>query len=125
MTDPKPGSVVHVEMTTNDLAATRKFLEGVFGWKFKKEEMAGDMEYWTFEAGNGPGGGVTSPMGGMPPATLNYVLVESVEAAVKKVKSHGGKVMMERTEIPSVGWFAVYEVPGGVVQAVYEPLKKR
>ena len=124
MANEKPGAIVHVEIASNDTAATRKFLEGVFGWKFKKEEMDPTMEYWTFDAGSGPGGGLTAPMNGMPPATLNYVLVDSVEAAVKKVKSHGGKVVVDRTEIPKVGWFAVYQIPGGVTQAVYEPLKK-
>ena len=121
MTDPKPGAVVHVELSSTDLPATRKFLETVFGWKFKKESMSTDMEYWTFDAGSGPGGGLTTPMGGMPPGSLNYVLVESVDAAVKKISQHGGKILMPKTEIPKVGWFAIYEVPGGIVQAVYQP----
>ena len=123
MTDPKPGAVVHVEMSSSDPAATRKFMEGVFGWKFKKENM-GDMEYWTFDAGSGPGGGLMKPMAGMPPGTLNYLLVESVEAATKKITSHGGKIITPRMEIPTVGWFAIYELPGGIVQAIYEPIKK-
>lgn len=124
MTGEKPGAIVHVELTSNDPAATRKFLEGVFGWKFKQEMVDPSMEYWTFDAGSGPRGGLTKPMGPMPPSTLNYVLVDSVEAHVKKIKAHGGKFMMERTEIPTVGWFAIYEIPGGVAQAIFEPLKK-
>ena len=123
MTEIRPGAVVHVELTSNDLPATRKFLEAVFGWKFKKEEMPGEMQYWTFDAGSGPRGGLTNPQPGMTPATLNYVLVESVEAAVKKIRSHGGKILMDRTEIPKVGWMAVYEIPGGVVQAIFEPVR--
>jgi len=121
MVEMKPGVIVHVELTSNDPAATQKFLEGVFGWKFKEEMMSPEMQYWTFEAPSGPGGGLTKPMAGMPPSTLNYVLVESAAIAVKKIKAHGGKIMMDTTEIPKVGWFAVYEVPGGVIQAVFEP----
>lgn len=124
MADLKPGAVVHVELTSKNLPATRKFLEGVFGWKFKKEDMPGmdeaGMEYWTFDAGSGPGGGLTQPMKGMPPDTLNYILVESVDAAVKKITAHGGKIIMPKQEIPKVGWFAVYEIPGGVVQAIFQ-----
>ncbi|HEY6238496.1 MAG TPA: VOC family protein, partial [Thermoplasmata archaeon] len=75
MTDPKPGAIVHVELSSKDPPATRKFLTGVFGWKFKKEETMPEMEYWTFDAGSGPGGGIMKPMEGMPPGTLNYVLV--------------------------------------------------
>jgi predicted enzyme related to lactoylglutathione lyase len=126
MANEKPGAICHVELTSSDPAATKKFLEGVFGWKFKDTgmPMPDGSTYWTFEASNGPGGGLTKPMSGMPPDTLNYVLVDSVEASLKKIKSHGGKVMMERTEIPTIGWFAIYEVPGGIGQAIYEPLKK-
>ena len=125
MTDPTPGSVVHVELASKDPAATRKFMDAVFGWKFKKEEMGDGPEYWTFVAGNGPGGGVTEPMGpSAAPGTLNYVLVDSVDAAVKKISSHGGKILMPKSEIPKVGWFAVYEAPGGIVQAIYQPLAK-
>ena len=119
MTDPKPGAIVHVELSSSDLSATRKFYETVFGWKFKKEAM-GDQEYWTFEAGTGPGGGLMKPMNNMPPSTLNYILVESADAAVKKVTSHGGKIIVPKQEIPGIGWFAVFEVPGGIVQAIYQ-----
>jgi predicted enzyme related to lactoylglutathione lyase len=120
MTDPEPGAIVHAEITSTDLAATRTFYEGVFGWKFKKESMA-EGEYWTFTAANGPGGGLTSPMEGSAPATLNYLLVASVETAVKKIVAHGGKILIPRTEIPHVGYFATYEAPGGLVGAIYEP----
>ena len=122
---PKPGAVIHVELTSDDPAATRKFLEGVFGWKFKKENMGGDMEYWTFEAPSGPGGGLMAPMEGRPPGTLNYIMVDSVDAALKKITAHGGKVLMGKEQIPSVGWFAVYMVPGGIVQAVFESTGSR
>ena len=114
---------MHVELSSNDLPATRKFLQAVFGWKFKQESM-GDMEYWTFDAGSGPGGGLMSPQPGTSPQTLNYVLVPSVEAAVKKITANGGKILMPRQEIPKVGWFAVYQVPGGFTQAIFESVRK-
>jgi uncharacterized protein len=120
MSDPKPGAIVHIEYTTKDPAATQKFLEAVFGWKIKKESMDTGMEYWTFDAGSGPGGGLMKPMEGMHPGTMSYVLVESVDAATKKITAHGGKVIMPKQEIPKIGWFAVFEIPGGLVQAVYQ-----
>lgn len=123
MPDTKPGAVVHVELTSKDPAATRKFYEGVFGWRFKKAEMPdmGSMEYWTWEAASGPAGGLTTPMNNMPPGTLNYLLVDSVDAAVQKITAHGGKILMPKQEIPKIGWFAVFEVPGGVMQAIFQP----
>jgi predicted enzyme related to lactoylglutathione lyase len=119
MTDPKPGAIVHVELSSTNLAATRKFFETVFGWKFKKEAMP-EGEYWTFDAGSGPAGGVTNPMGGMPPATLNYILVESVDASVKQITTHGGKIVVPKQEIPQVGDFAVFEAPGGNHLAIFQ-----
>jgi len=121
MSEVKPGAVVHVELMSKDLPATRKFLEAVFGWKFKQEPMPPGQEYWTFEAPSGPRGGLTHPMPEMPPSTLNYILVESVELHVQKIRRHGGKILMDRTEIPKIGWMSVYEIPGGVVQAIFQP----
>ena len=122
MTDMKPGAIVHVELSSTDLPATRKFFESVFGWKFKQEMMGDGDEYWTFQAPSGPGGGLMKPMGGMPPSTLNYLLVDSVDACVKKITAAGGKIMMPKTEIPKVGWFAVFQVPGGPAAAVFQTL---
>ncbi len=125
MAEIKPGGVVHIELSSSDTSATRKFLESVFGWKFKQAMAGPEMEYWTFEAGSGPGGGLMATMEGRPPGTLNYILVESVDAAVKKIRAHGGKILMEKQEIPQVGWMAVFEVPGGLTQAVFEPAPGR
>jgi predicted enzyme related to lactoylglutathione lyase len=120
MSDMKPGAVVHVELTSKDPAATRKFMEQVFGWKFKKENMPPPMEYWTFQAASGPGGGLMEEMEERPAGTLNYLLVESVDDAVKKITSHGGKILMPKQEIPEVGWSAMFEMPGGVAAAVFQ-----
>ncbi|MCI4337409.1 MAG: VOC family protein [Thermoplasmata archaeon] len=121
MANPKPGSVVHVELASNDLAASRKFLKEVFGWKFKKNMMGPDMEYWTFEAPSGPMGGLMASMPERSAGTLNYLLVKSVDATVKKIKAKGGKILMDKQEIPKIGWCAIYEVPGGIMQAIFQP----
>ncbi len=55
MPNPKPGSFVHIEITSTDPARTRKFCEEVFGWSF--EEMP-EMNYATFEPASSPGGGL-------------------------------------------------------------------
>jgi uncharacterized protein len=127
MYKPKPGDIVHVELASTDLPATRNFLKSVFGWKFEKAEMEDQagMEYWTWKAGTGPAGGLTTPMGNMPAGTLNYLLVTSIDATAKKITKHGGKILMPKQEIPKIGWFAIYEIPGGVVQAIFQPARKR
>ncbi len=120
MAEMKAGQIVHVEYASNDPPATRKFLEEVFGWKFQAPPMPPGEIYWTFEATPGPGGGLMETMEGQGPGTLAYLLVESVDAAVKMITAHGGKVLRPKQEIPNVGWFALFEAPGGLVQAVFE-----
>ena len=43
--------VVHFEVPTSDAAASRKFYENVFGWKFNRWE--GPMEYYLISTGEG------------------------------------------------------------------------
>jgi len=42
-----------------------------------------------------------------------------------RLKSLGGKILMPKQEVPKIGWFAVYEIPGGVVQAIFQTSRKR
>jgi predicted enzyme related to lactoylglutathione lyase len=54
-------------------------------------------------------------------ATTNTIGVESVDAAVTAVENAGGKLIMGKTAIPTVGYFAYLEDPEkntfGVMQA--------
>ncbi|HZY71059.1 MAG TPA: VOC family protein [Thermoplasmata archaeon] len=119
-----PGDIVHAELNSNDLPATRKFLTDVFGWKF--ERMPGEMEYWTFRPkGAPPGGGLMKPQGGMPPGTVNYVLVTSLDKAIAKIVAKGGKILVPKQEIPGIGSFAVFEAPGGLVTGIWRATSKR
>ena len=129
MPQSKVGAIVHVEMTSKDPVASRRFLEAVFGWEFEKLGVLPSQEYWAFGGNSGPSGGVTisGPSGDLTPAfgtdaplTVNYVQVESVEATLEKIRAHGGKILFEKHEIPGHGYFATYEIPGGVVQGIYE-----
>ena len=38
---------------------------------------------------------------------VNYFDVDSVDAYVEKVKDLGGRVVIEKTSVPGMGWFAV------------------
>ncbi len=124
MTEMKAGQIVHVEYASKDPPATKKFFEEVFGWKFQSQPMPPGASYWTFEAPAGPAGGLMETMEGRGPGTLTYLLVESVDEAVKRIASHGGKILRPKEEIPNVGWFAVFEAPGGVVQAAFESTRR-
>ncbi len=117
MANSKPGSFVHIELASTDPAKTRRFFEEVFDWEF---QSIPEMNYHTYEAPSGPGGGLMTPMENQPPGILNYLLSHDLDADVKKIESAGGKILMPKMEIPGMGWWALFQEPTGLVLALYQ-----
>jgi hypothetical protein len=117
MAGPKPGSIVHVEIQSNDLPRTKAFFRDVFGWKIQEVPK---MNYTLFSAPGAPNGGFTPPQGGMGPGTLNHILSSEIDADVRRIESSGGAILVPKTAIPEIGWFAVFREPGGAVLALYQ-----
>lgn len=124
---PKPGSIVHVEIPSKDPARAKKFYGEVFGWKTTDVP---EMNYTLFEAPSGPGGGIRTPWSPTEDRPLNYILVNSVDEAIRKITHAGGKILPVRLpdgktmegkqEVPGQGWFALFQDPTGAVNAVWE-----
>jgi uncharacterized protein len=112
----KPNSIVHVEFHSNAPEKTKSFLKNVFGWKF--EDMPA-MNYSMFTPPSAPGGGV-QPVQNMPAGILDYILSTDIDHTLDKITTAGGSVMMPKTEIPGMGWFAVFQDPTGITLALYE-----
>jgi predicted enzyme related to lactoylglutathione lyase len=51
---------------------------------------------------------------------VNYIAVQNVDEAVAKAERLGAKVMMGKTPVPGMGWFAQLNDPEGNVIAVWE-----
>ena len=117
MVAPRPGSLVHVEFASPEPKRTRKFLEDVFAWRF---ETVPDLDYYPCAAATGPGGAVMSPTEEQPRGVLNYILSENIETDLQKIERAGGKVLGSRKEIPGVGWWALFEEPGGCTLALFQ-----
>ena len=117
MAQNKPGSFVHMEIASTDPQRTRKFFEDVFEWDF---EFMPEMNYHTYEAPSGPGGGLMSPMENQSPGILNYLLSHDIDTDVKKIEEAGGRVLQTKKEIPGVGWWAVFQEPTGIVLALFQ-----
>ena len=120
---PAFGTIVHCELYSEDPAKTKEFYTKVFGWKFEEIPNAG---YWLIKSPERPHGGLlqrrrpTKPDGFLPPPTLNYILVKSVDEAAKRIVDAGGKILVPKYEIPGMGFFSVFEAPGGIVHNVIE-----
>lgn len=117
MAENKPGSFIHMEIASTDPRKTRQFFEEVFDWDF---ESVPEMEYSTFMAPSGPGGGLMSPMENQSPGILNYLLSHSIDEDVVKIEKAGGRILQPKREIPGVGHWAVFQEPTGIVLALFE-----
>ena len=119
-------TIIHFEIPANNVDKLRNFYTDLFGWKITK---LGDMEYYSIETvpmdekGNLKGPGVNGGLykRDMPQQQpLNYIYVESVDEYSKKVTALGGQIIMQKTEITKMGWFALAKDPEGNVFGLFE-----
>ena len=113
----------HAELASSDPAATQKFLEQAFGLKFRElgEEMGNYRMHGREDGAQGADIGIRGLMGPTDlPGTVAYFEIPDIDAAVKSVQEAGAKIVMAKTEVPGVGWLAVYVAPGGVTQGVFQ-----
>ena len=117
----------HAELVSKDPAATQQFLEKAFGLKF--DVMGAEMGNYRMHSGqknSAPGVavgdiGIRGLMGpGDHPGTISYMTVPNIDEAIKSVKAAGAKMIMEKMEIPNVGFSAVYVAPGEVTQGLFQ-----
>ena len=83
---PAIGSVVHMELHSDDPEKSKEFYRTVFGWKF--QEVPG-MNYAMIEMPSPPGGGIRKTDRGETAGVLNFIQVASVDGAVEVVGDRG------------------------------------
>jgi predicted enzyme related to lactoylglutathione lyase len=118
--------IVHIEFPANNPEAAGKFYADAFGWNVTSDDM---YHYVQFRAEGGPGGGFVSTSeegtdSGMvhykPDSVLLYIGTDDIDASLEKVNSLGGKTLLPKTEIPHVGWFAIFSDPTGNRVALFK-----
>lgn len=113
--------IVHFEIPANSPAELAKFYGELFGWKFHKAPIPGP-EYWLCETGSdGPGinGAVMQRLHPQQP-WMNYVDVQSIDAAIEKARKLGAEVALPRTPVPGVGAYAAIKDPQGNLCGLWE-----
>lgn len=122
-------TIVHFEIPANDAAKLSKFYSDVFGWKFKKTEME-DMDYWmisTGPPGKSVGGGMYKRKG--PQDTpRNFIGVKGIDKYIAAFKAAGGRELVPKMEVPSMGWSFIGADPEGNLIALWEaqmPARRR
>lgn len=114
----------HAELFSKDPAATRRFLEKAFQLKFivMSPEIGNYRMHGRQEGAAAGAIGIRTPMGPEVPGTISFLTVPSIDGAIKSVKAAGGKIVMPKTEIPKMGYTAVYMAPGEVTQGLFQAM---
>jgi len=105
--------IVHFEIPVADVEKMSKFYSDLFGWKFDKRNMPG-MDYWMIATG-----GESDLTAGMykkmsdPERPRVYVQVDNIDDHTNRFKSAGGMVIVEKQEVPGMGWSVLGTDPEG------------
>ena len=114
MTHHETVTTDHIEYTSKDPAATRRFLEKVLGFHFDVMEEMGGYGMRSDKVARGSGTGVRALAKGESPATISYLTVVNLDASLKAAQTEGARIVLPKTEIPGMGWHAVVHAPGDV-----------
>ena len=129
-------TIVHFEIPANDIEKLKKFYVDLFGWKMNKYPgpttyyMVGTVpvdEKTIMPTRRGVNGGLYEKKDAASPELakpINYVSVESVDDYSKKVVALGGKIVVPKMEIPTIGWWALALDPEGNHFGMLEYMQK-
>ena len=111
-------NIVHVEIPAVNTTAAGEFYQELFGWKTTPMP---EMNYVMWEAGSGDEYGGFPEVSAENPAgqVLVYIASDDIDEDLEKVSQLGGKILREKTEIPGMGWYGVFQDPTGNVLALY------
>jgi predicted enzyme related to lactoylglutathione lyase len=115
----------HIELTTGDLGAAKKFYKSLFDWKLTDTPMgAGGAVYTMIAPGKGPGGGMQArPMPDAPITWLPYVEVIDVKKSLVKAEKGGAKVVLPAMDIGKNGIIGIFVDPAGAMLGVWSKAK--
>ncbi len=98
-------TIVHFEIPVDDIERAKKFYTELFGWEIKEEP---EMKYYMIKtSGENPVDGGMMKREHPQQQITNYIDVCCVDEYSKKIEKLGGKVVMPKTAVPGMGYFAV------------------
>ena len=110
--------LVHIEIVSKDPEKDAEFYGNVFDWKM---DFMKEMNYHTFLDG-AVGGGFTKPEDLAPSGMILYFETDDIPGSLAKAVENGGKVLREKTEIPTVGWYGFFTDLSGNLVGVFKGL---
>jgi predicted enzyme related to lactoylglutathione lyase len=119
-----PNHLSSFAIHADDVQRCRKFYEAVFGWQF---EPWGPPDFYLIHTGDTRRPGIQGLMhkrqdprgAGGPNCFECTIAVDDLDAVTSAVAKHGGRILMEKAPIPTVGVLTKFEdTEGNVVGAM-------
>ena len=100
--------VIHFEIPADNPERAIKFYSRVFNWKIEK--WSGSQPYWLVSTGAKENPGIDGAIMERQEnrCVIDTVDVPSVDEFVEKIEASGGKIVVPKTTIPGMGYFAYF-----------------
>ena len=115
--------VVHWELWSKDPQKISSFYAKIFDWQV---QHVPELNYRLVQTGGqgGINGGVAQPQEGPWPGNMAfYIDVDDLGPYCDRIREAGCKIVVERMEIPNMGWIALFEDPDGRVMGMWQRMK--
>ena len=107
-------NIAYFQIPADNIDRAKKFYQSLLGWKIEPDTTLQDksLQWQNIITGEPEEG--TMHMGGLykrmgPSPIMNFVKVGDIDKLLAKVEKLGGKIMMPKSDIPSVGLVAVIQ----------------
>lgn len=115
--------VVHWELWTKDPQRVSDFYAKVFDWQVRHIP---ELDYRLVETGGtgGINGGIMKPKEGPWPGNMAvYIDVDDLDAYNKRIVQAGGKIIVDKKDVPGVGSLSLFEDPDGRLMGLWKQNK--
>jgi uncharacterized protein len=103
-------TIVYFQIPSDDIERSKRFYNELFGWKINKTPES-NTPNWEVATTDNKGNKALS--GGMSKRSMpqqqitNFIDVKSVDEYSSKVDKLGGKIIVPKTAVPGMGYYAV------------------
>ena len=124
-------NLAYFEIPADNVDRAKRFYHALLGWKIEPTRTPMDpatvasMQYQDISTGEAQEG--TLNMGGMykrqmqGTPIINYVMVEDIDIVLAKVEKLGGKIVLPKMEVKSVGLTAIIQDTEGNAIGLWKP----
>jgi hypothetical protein len=120
MTDYTSGTPSWVDVSTPDMAATKAFYGGLFGWEGTSYPEMGGYTQFTV-SGKLVAGAAPTMSSDQPIAWSTYISTGDADAVARAVQENGGQVAVPPMDVAALGRMAAFTDPTGAFFGVWQP----